>query len=104
MDILSAIPVEAHGMSVFTLIVFTFIGTGGIFVYNLFKRELKRVNDKIHTQSENFNFQIKDTNAKVDLLFQKIDNTNGDIAEIKAHIAATHEAVTWIKSYLYKGK
>lgn len=90
MDILDIIPVESHGMSAWTLLVFAFTGTGGWFVYNLIRREIKRTNTKIDTE-------IKDVNSKVDLLFAKVDDTNISISDIKTHIAGMHETVKWIQ-------
>ena len=97
-------------MSVFSALIFFFIGVGSVFMYNLFKRELHRINNKIESQAkvttekiEDTHERIKDTNDKVDLLFTKIDNTNSDIADIKTHIATITEAVLWIKQYSFKG-
>jgi len=90
MDILSAIPIESHGMSAWTLLVFAFTGTGGWFLYKLIRREIKRTNTKINTD-------IKDVNSKVDLLFAKVDDTNISISDIKTHIAGMHETVKWIQ-------
>jgi len=91
-------------MSVFTALTFFFIGVGSVFMYNLFRRELHRINNKIEAQSKVTTEKIKDTNEKVDLLFTKIDNSNSDIAKIMADIATTAEAVKWIKQFLWTGK
>uniref|UniRef100_A0A6M3LXD9 Uncharacterized protein n=1 Tax=viral metagenome TaxID=1070528 RepID=A0A6M3LXD9_9ZZZZ len=98
------LPLESHGMSVFTALTFFFIGVGSVFMYNLFRRELKRINNKIEAHSKATTEKIKDTNEKVDLLFTKIDNSNSDIAKIMADIATTAEAVKWIKQFLWTGK
>ena len=96
-------PIVNHGMSVFTAGIFFFIGVSSVFMYNLFKRELHRINNKIESQSKVTDGKIKDTNEKVDLLFTKIDNSNSDIADIKSNIATITEAILWIKQYSYKG-
>ena len=97
-------PIVNHGMSVFTAGIFFFMGIGSVFLYSLFKRELQRINTKIESQAKITTEKIKDTNEKVDLLFTKIDNSNSDIADIKANIATITEAILWIKQYSYKGK
>ena len=97
------LPLESHGMSVFTALTFFFIGVGSVFMYNLFRRELKRINNKIEAHSKATTEKIKDTNEKVDLLFTKIDNSNSDIADIKSNIATITEAILWMKQYSWKG-
>ena len=97
-------PIVNHGMSVFTAGIFFFMGVGSVFLYSLFRRELKRINTKIEAQTKATADKIKDTDDKVDTLFTKIDNSNNDIAEIKSNIATITEAILWIKQYSYKGK
>ena len=97
------IPIVNHGMSIFTAGIFFFMGIGSVFLYSLFKRELQRINTKIESQSKITADKINDTDDKVDLLFTKIDNSNSDIADIKANIATITEAILWIKQYSYKG-
>jgi len=104
-------PFESHGMSIFTALTFFFIGVGSVFMYNLFRRELHRINNKIEEQSkvttekiQDTHEKIKDTNDKVDILFTKIDSTNEDIAKIRTDIATATEAVKWIKQFLWTGK
>ena len=96
-------PVEFRPMSIFTALTFFFIGAGSVFMYNLFRRELKRINSKIESQAKVTTEKMKDTDDKVDLLFTKIDNSNSDIADIKSNIATITEAILWIKQYSYKG-
>ena len=45
-------PVEFRGMSVITAGIFFFIGVGSVFMYNLFRRELTRINTKIESQAK----------------------------------------------------
>ena len=94
------IPIEFRGMSIITAIVFFFLGTGCTFVYQLFRREFKRVSLEVDRISKEADNKIKDTNEKVDLLFSKIDATNRDITEIKTHVARTLESVEWMKKYM----
>lgn len=91
------IPIETHGMSIFTAIIFFFLGVGMAFFYQMATRECKRINEEIKRVCKDKDEKINDTNDKVDLLFEKIDSTNRDISEIKTDIARTLEAVEWIK-------
>lgn len=91
------IPVELEGMSILTAFVFFFIGLGSCFLWNLYTKEIKRIDRDIKNAVNETEAKIEDTNSKVDLLFEKIDSTNHDISEIKTHVARTDEAVQWIK-------
>lgn len=87
------IPIELRGMSVLTALVlfFMFIGCGSYFWWD--RRE--------HTYLNNQAVEVDD---KVDLLFSKFDDANGDISEMKAHMAGIHEAVEWIKKYMERNE
>ena len=87
------VPVELRGMSVITALVFffMFIGWGSYFWWD--RREHTCVNQK-----------VVEVDDKVDLLFSKFDDANGDISEMKAHMAGIHEAVEWIKKYMETNK
>ena len=96
------IPLEQHGMSVFTAFVFFFLGLSACFLWNLYQKDRKRIDDDRKEAIMEFEEKIDDTNSKVDLLFTKVDSTNQDISEIKTHVARTDEAVQWIKRAMEK--
>ena len=87
------IPLELHGMSIFTAIIITvmFVGWGSYFWWD--RRE--------HTYVNNHVIEVED---KVNILFEKIDETNKDISSMKSHMAGIHEAVEWIKKYMEQRK
>ena len=89
MDIIDLIPLENSGMSCFTALVlfFMFAGWGSYFWWD--RRE--------HVCLGN---RVEEVDNKTDLLFSKIDSANGDISEMRSHIAGIHEAVEWIKKYM----
>ena len=97
------LPIEFRGMSFLTVIFIIILIIGGRSVYLLLKQEVDRINEQMKKNIKDFNEQIDDTNKKVDLLSKKVDETNSDLTIIKVHVAKTHEAVEWIKRYLYKG-
>ena len=87
------VPIELRGMSVLTALIFCsiFIGWGSYFWWD--RREHSYLNN-----------QAVEVDDKVDLLFSKFDDANGDISEMKAHMAGIHEAVEWIKKYMETNK
>lgn len=91
------IPVELRGMSALTATVLFFMSMGCVSAYKLFKQEIERIDTVIdHTVTE-INSKISNTNEEVSLLFEKYDQTNRDLTEIKTDVARTREAVEWIK-------
>ncbi len=94
------IPVTLEGMSVITATVLFFMSMGMGFMYQLFKQEIKRINDELDRTVKDINYKLSDTNDEVSLLFEKIDATNRDITEIKTHVARTLESVEWMKKYM----
>ena len=94
------IPVTLEGMSVITATVLFFMSIGIGFMYQLFKQEIKRINEEIDRTVNDINIKIAGTNDEVSLLFEKIDATNRDITEIKTHVARTLESVEWMKKYM----
>ena len=87
------VPILCEGMSVFTAIVFFFLGIGAVFLYQLFQKEVKRLDGDIKEAVMQTEEKIEDKKSKVDLLFIKIDTTTRDISEIKSQVARTDEDV-----------
>lgn len=87
------IPVEMRGISIITALIFFFLGVGGWFYFGWDRREHTRL--QAHTTIE-----ADDLGGKINTLFDKMDNSNKDISDIKAHIAGVHEAVDWIKTFM----
>lgn len=100
MDFLNIISPETRGMSIYTALVFLFICLGFRAYFWWDKREHTRISGRTDEHAEIFDKKIKITDEKVDLLFQKVDDTNNSLTEIKTHVARTHEAVEWIKRYM----
>lgn len=89
--------IEFRGMSIITATFVIFMSMGCVAAYKLFKQEIERIDTVIdHTVTE-INSKISNTNEEVSLLFEKYDQTNRDLTEIKTDVARTREAVEWIK-------
>lgn len=87
------IPVKFEGISIITALVFVFLFAGWRIYYLWDVREHTRIDYEL-------NYKIIETNDKVDLLFEKMDESNRNIATMNSNIAAISEAVEWIKKYM----
>lgn len=76
------IPVEMRGMSIFTLIIFAFLGV----LYKLFWDYIKKEMSDINTRLDNHN--------------KKIDDRSQDIADMKTDIALTRQSIQNIEEMM----
>ena len=95
MNPFEAIPVKMEEISIISALLFSFVFVCGGIYHSWNHREHTRI--KAYAQDG-----LIEINDKASLLFSKIDDTNDDLSEIKAHIAGMHEAVDWIKKYMEK--
>ncbi len=76
------VPIELRGMSILTALAFFFYTAGFGFFYTTLKRDFKRINTVLQKHEE------------------KLEKTNGDIAEMKTNIALTLQTVTRMERIL----
>ncbi len=81
-SIISLIPVEIRGMSIFSLILFAFLGIMAKMGWSYMRKELKDINDRLDKHS------------------QKIDDRSADIAEMKTDIALTRQSIQNIEEMM----
>jgi|GEM_PF-6350438 len=76
------VPIESRGMSVITALIISFLSISGGFLYTLYKRDFKRINESLREHE------------------MKLERNYDDISEMKTNIALTFQAVTRIEKIL----
>lgn len=82
-------PITYEGMSIITALCIFGMITAACIYFGWDSREHKRLSH-----------QIEDVDEKASILFQKSDQINCDLSDIKTHISEIHEAINWIKKYM----
>lgn len=76
------IPIEMRGMSIFTALIFGFVGIGFGFIWGIMKKDFGTINSRLNVHSK------------------KLDERSEDITDIKINVAKTQISIESIEKIL----